>query len=225
LNGSEIGQHVIAHLGPYSIHLDTLIISWIVMALLVVGSWLITRHLKKMPRGFQNMLEVLVEFLENLLKENMSPQGYSAFPYIATLFLFILFSNLMGVIPGLVIPELKSPTGDINVTFGMALVVFILSQAYSIKARGGKGYLLSFFKPNPLFLPLNLIEQVTRPLTLAFRLFGNIFAGEVLLIILYILVPVLIPMVWSAFSIFIGVIQAYLFVMLGIAYISSAIEE
>ena len=84
---------------------------------------------------------------------------------------------------------------------------------------------MSFFKPNPLFLPLNLIELITRPLTLAFRLFGNIFAGEVLLVILYLLVPVVIPTVWSAFSVFIGVIQAYLFLMLGIAYISSSIEE
>ncbi len=155
----------------------------------------------------------------------MSPEGQSAFPYLATLFLFILFSNLLGVIPGLLVPELKSPTGDLNVTFGLALVVFLLSQGYAIRARGLPAYLLSFFRPNPLFLPLNLVEIVTRPLTLAFRLFGNIFAGEVLLLILYFLVPVVIPSLWAAFSVFIGVIQAYLFVMLAIAYISSAVEE
>lgn len=225
MNNSEIGQHTLASIGRYTIHMDTMILSWIVMGILVLGSWLITRNLEKMPRGAQNILEALVEFLQNLLRENMDPIGYSSFPYIATLFLFILFSNLMGVIPGLVVPALKSPTNDINVTFGMALVVFLLSQGYAIRARGLKAFLLSFFRPNPVFLPLNLIEIITRPLTLAFRLFGNIFAGEVLLLILYFLVPVVIPSLWAAFSVFIGVIQAYLFVMLAIAYISSAVEE
>jgi F-type H+-transporting ATPase subunit a len=225
LNNSEIGQHTLAYIGRYSIHTDTMILSWIVMGILVLGSWLITRNLEKMPKGAQNVLEALVEFLQNLLRENMDPSGYSAFPYIATLFLFILFSNLQGVIPGLVVPALKSPTNDLNVTFGMALVVFLLSQGYAIKVRGLKNFFLSFFRPNPLFLPLNLVEIITRPLTLAFRLFGNIFAGEVLLVILYLLVPPVIPSLWAAFSVFIGVIQAYLFVMLAIAYISSAVAE
>jgi F-type H+-transporting ATPase subunit a len=225
MNNEKIGQHIVVFLGRYSIHLDTIILSWLVMGILVLGSWLITRNLEKMPRTGQNIVETLVEFLQKLLEDNMSPEGQSAFPYLATLFLFILFSNLLGVIPGLLVPELKSPTGDLNVTFGLALVVFLLSQGYAIRARGLPAYLLSFFRPNPLFLPLNLVEIVTRPLTLAFRLFGNIFAGEVLLLILYFLVPVVIPSLWAAFSVFIGVIQAYLFVMLAIAYISSAVEE
>lgn len=225
MNNEKIGQHIVVFLGRYSIHLDTIILSWLVMGILVLGSWLITRNLEKMPKRGQNILEALVEFLQKLLEENMSPKGQSAFPYLATLFLFILFSNLLGVIPGLLVPELKSPTGDLNVTFGLALVVFLLSQGYAIRSRGLPAYLLSFIRPNPLFLPLNLVEIVTRPLTLAFRLFGNIFAGEVLLLILYFLVPVGIPSIWAAFSVFIGVIQAYLFMMLAIAYISSAVEE
>jgi|LFRM01.1.fsa_nt_gb F-type H+-transporting ATPase subunit a len=225
LNSSEIGKHILAYIGPYSIHVDTLLLSWLVMAVLVVSAWLVTRRLDKLPHGVQSLLEALYEFLQNLMQENMSPKGYSAFPYLATLFLFILFANLLGVVAGLLLPQFKSPTGDLNVTMAMALVVFLLSQVYAVKTHGLKGYLVSFFKPNPLFLPLNLIELITRPLTLAFRLFGNIFAGEVLLVILYLLVPVVIPTVWSAFSVFIGVIQAYLFLMLGIAYISSSIEE
>ena len=163
MNNEKIGQHILVFLGRYSIHLDTIILSWLVMGILVLGSWLITRNLEKMPRTGQNIVETLVEFLQKLLEDNMSPEGQSAFPYLATLFLFILFSNLLGVIPGLLVPELKSPTGDLNVTFGLALVVFLLSQGYAIRARGLPAYLLSFFRPNPLFLPLNLVEIVTRP--------------------------------------------------------------
>ena len=155
----------------------------------------------------------------------MSPQRL-AVPSLILPPSFSLFSlpNLLGVVVGLLLPQFKSPTGDLNVTMAMALVVFLLSQVYAVKTHGLKGYLVSFFKPNP-FLPLNLIELITRPPHLGIPAFGNIFAGEVLLVILYLLVPVVIPTVWSAFSVFIGVIQAYLFLMLGIAYISSSIEE
>ncbi|NLU41862.1 MAG: F0F1 ATP synthase subunit A [Firmicutes bacterium] len=139
---------------------------------------------------------------------------------VITLFLFILFSNLIGVIPWF-----ESPTADVNVPIGLALVVLAMMVYYGIKSKGFVGYLKSFIRPNVLFLPINLIETFTKPITLAFRLFGNIFAGELLVVILVRLIPIGVPTAFSLFHIFIGVIQAYLFFMLSLAYIAVAYEE
>jgi len=167
----------------------------------------------------QGMLEALYKFLKDTVAENMPPAAQSSFNFIATMFIFILCANMIGLLP---IEGFKSPTADVNVTLGLALLVLGATFYYGCKVRGVKEYLLSFFQPNVIFFPVHLIDMLVKPFSLAFRLFGNIFAGEVLLMILYFLVPVAVPTVWIAVSMFIGVIQAYLFAMLSIAYISSA---
>lgn len=203
-------------------HLDIFLMSWVVIIFLVVVSWLATRNLKPQPRGLQNVLETVVEFLQNLLRENVGPKGQGAFPFVATLFLFILFSNLIGLVwPGVT----KSPTEDLNVTLALALLVFSSMIYYGIKAQGLKKYLLSFFKPNFLFFPIHLIDFLVKPITLAFRLYGNIFAGAVFITILNLLFKPVIPVVGLVLGVFVGVIQAYLFLMLAMAYIASAMEE
>lgn len=203
-------------------HLDIFLMSWVVIIFLVVVSWLATRNLKPQPRGLQNVLETVVEFLQNLLRENVGPKGQGAFPFVATLFLFILFSNLIGLVwPGVT----KSPTEDLNVTLALALLVFSSMIYYGIKAQGLKKYLLSFFKPNFLFFPIHLIDFLVKPITLAFRLYGNIFAGAVFITILNLLFKPVIPVVGLVLGVFVGVIQAYLFLMLAMAYIASVMEE
>lgn len=175
------------------------------------------------------ILEATFKFLRDMVTENMPKEVQSSFNFIATLFLFILFSNMLGLLripvirlSGNEVMEFKSPTADVNVTLGLALLVLAATVYYGCKALGVKKYLLGYFQPNPVFFPIHLIDTLIRPFSLAFRLFGNIFAGEVLLMILYYLLPVGVPVVWLAFSIFVGVIQAYLFAMLSIAYISAA---
>ena len=196
--------------------------SWVVIIFLVAVSWLATRNLKLQPRGLQSVLETVVEFLQNLLRENIGPKGQGAFPFVATLFLFILFSNLIGLVwPGVT----KSPTEDLNVTLGLAILVFSSMIYYGIKVQGLKKYLLSFFKPNFLFFPIHLIDFFVKPITLAFRLYGNIFAGAVFITILNLLFKPVIPVVGLVLGVFVGVIQAYLFLMLAMAYIASAMEE
>lgn len=203
-------------------HLDIFLMSWVVIIFLVVVSWLATRNLKLQPRGLQSVLETVVEFLQNLLRENIGPRGQGAFPFVATLFLFILFSNLIGLIwPGVT----KSPTEDLNVTLGLAILVFFSMIYYGIKGQGLKKYLLSFFKPNFLFFPIHLIDFFVKPITLVFRLYGNIFAGAVFITILNLLFKPVIPVVGLVLGVFVGVIQAYLFLMLAMAYIASAMEE
>ena len=195
--------------------------SWVVIIFLVVISWLATRDLKLQPRGLQSILETVVEFLQNLLRENIGPKGQEAFPFVATLFLFILFSNLVGLVwPGVT----KSPTEDLNVTLGLAVLVFMSMIYYGIKVQGLKKYLLGFFKPN--FCSSPFISSIfVKPITLAFRLYGNIFAGAVFITILDLLFKPVIPVVGLILGVFVGVIQAYLFLMLAMAYIASAMEE
>lgn len=206
----------------FQFHLDTFLMSWVVIIFLVVISWLATRDLKLQPRGLQSILETVVEFLQNLLRENIGPKGQEAFPFVATLFLFILFSNLVGLVwPGVT----KSPTEDLNVTLGLAVLVFMSMIYYGIKVQGLKKYLLGFFKPNFLFFPIHLIDFFVKPITLAFRLYGNIFAGAVFITILDLLFKPVIPVVGLILGVFVGVIQAYLFLMLAMAYIASAMEE
>ncbi len=217
---SEIGAHVMLRIGVFTCHLDTIIMTWIVMALLVAAAVIASRRMKDVPGGFQNMVEYGVEALWGLVADNVPPRARRCFPVIATLFLFILASNLIGVVPGM-----KSPTADINVTLALATVVVGLTIYAGASVKGVWGYLIGFVKPNPLFLPLNLIELCTRAITLALRLFGNIFAGDVLVIILGKLVAYAVPTVGQAFHVFIGVLQAYLFVMLSIAYVTVAAEE
>ncbi|MEW6230016.1 MAG: F0F1 ATP synthase subunit A [Bacillota bacterium] len=217
---TEIGAHVVLRIGVFSFHLDTIIMTWIVMAVLVGLAILATRRMKDVPGGFQNMVEYGVDALWRLVEENVPPRARGCFPVIATLFLFILVSNLIGVVPGM-----KSPTADVNVTLALAAVVVGLTVYAGASVKGITGYLVGFVKPNPLFLPLNLIELCTRAVTLALRLFGNIFAGDVLVIILGKLVAYAVPTVGQAFHVFVGVLQAYLFVMLSIAYVTVASEE
>lgn len=217
---SEIGAHLVLRIGMFTCHLDTIIMTWIVMALLVAAAIIATRKMRDVPGGFQNMVEYGVEALWGLVVDNVPPRARGCFPVIATLFLFILASNLIGVVPGM-----KSPTADINVTLALAAVVLGLTIYAGASVKGVWGYIVGFVKPNPLFLPLNLIELCTRAITLALRLFGNIFAGDVLVIILGKLVAYAVPAVGQAFHVFVGVLQAYLFVMLSIAYVTVAAEE
>lgn len=196
--------------------------SWVVILFLVGISWLVTRNLELQPRRLQNILETVMEFLQALLRKNIGPKGEGAFPFVATLFLFILFSNLVGLVwPGVT----KSPTEDLNVPLALAILVFISMIYYGIKVQGLKKYLLGFFKPNFLFFPIHLIDLFVKPVTLAFRLYGNIFAGAVFITILNHLFKPVIPVVGLVLGVFVGVIQAYLFVMLAMAYIASAMEE
>ncbi|HHY98405.1 MAG TPA: F0F1 ATP synthase subunit A [Firmicutes bacterium] len=217
---SPIRGHWMVYIGRMGLHFDTVIMTWVVMAILIIMAWLATRKMRLIPSGFQNLLEWAVESLQALIRDNMGAAAAVCFPVLATLFLFILFANLIGLVPGL-----SSPTSDINVTIGLAVAVLGLTVYAGTKTKGLKKYLLSFIKPNPLFLPLNILEMFTRTLTLAFRLFGNIFAGDVLIVILGRLVMFFVPMLGQAFHVFVSILQAYLFFMLATAYIAVSLEE
>lgn len=213
-------EHSILRVGGLRFHGDTVLMSLGVSFFLLVLAFFATRRMKLVPGRLQAFMEIIVEFMEKMVLENLGEKGLVYLPYFATLMFYIFVANMTGLIPGL-----KSPTADLNITLGLAVSVVLAMQIAVIGQRGLLGWLAHFFKPNFLFVFLHLLELVTRPLTLALRLFGNIFAGEVLITILYMLAPVFVPTLWLAFSVAIGAIQAYIFTILSLAYVGISVED
>jgi F-type H+-transporting ATPase subunit a len=197
--------------------------TWFVMALLVFFSFLATRRLQMTPGGFQNTMEVFVGAIDKLLIDTMGNHGKPFFPLIATLGFFILTSNLIGLLPGL-----ESPTSNLNTTVAMALVVFFMTHIVGVQVHGIK-YLKQFMGPvwwlTPLMLPIELISHISRPVSLSVRLFGNIEGGHIVLLILFFLVPLLVPLPIIVLKILISVIQTLVFMLLSMMYIAGAMEE
>ncbi|SDF01163.1 F0F1 ATP synthase subunit A [Sporomusa acidovorans] len=216
----EIGSHHLAHFAGLTFNMDTLQMTWISMAIVIILAVLATRNLQLIPGRWQNFLEMIITALLDQIDGTMGPKGRKMAPLIITLFLFLVVSNEMGLIPGL-----TSPTNDINTTLGLALMVLVLVHVLGMINIGPIKYLKHFFEPYKVFVIINVIEELAKPITLSFRLFGNILAGEVLLLILGMLVPYVIPTAWLAFSVFVGVVQAFIFTMLSMSYLANSIGK
>ena len=219
----EIGVHDVVRFGHFSFNLDTLIITWFSMILIIIFAIFAARRLEMRPRGAQNAFEVLLDFISGLVEGTLGPKGRTLIPLISTMFIFLFTCNLMGVIPAL-----SAPTGDINTPAGMALMVFIFVNGMVIYKHGLGSYIKHYFKPYVFFFPINIIETFAKPLTLALRLFGNILAGDVLLIVLNIILPKWFPIPtigWMMFSIFVATVQAFVFSILTVSYLADAYAE
>jgi F-type H+-transporting ATPase subunit a len=206
----------------WTFHSDTLISAWIVTAVLIAFAVFVRTILKIRPGLLQSIVEIGVEGLNGTLVERMGDKGRKYFPFVATLFLFIITSNWLGVLP----LELKPPTADLNTTAGLAVLTIIMVQVFGMIDKGPIRYFKRFFEPNPVFFPLNVIEELAKPLSLSVRLFGNIFGKETVIMILSGLValPLFYPIPILALSLLIGAIQAYIFMLLTVFYISMALE-
>lgn len=218
--GHEIGGHKLAHFAGLTFNMDTLTMTWLAMAIVIILAVIATRRAAIIPRGWQNFLEMAVVALLDQIDNTMGPKGRKLAPLIITLFLFLVVANELGLVPGF-----TSPTNDINTTLGLALMVVILVHIIGIKEKGAGRYIKHFFEPYIPFVIINIIEELAKPITLSFRLFGNILAGEILLIILGMLVPYVIPTAWLAFSVFVGVVQAFIFTMLSMSYLSNSLKD
>jgi len=204
-------------------HLVVVTYTWFVMAMLALFSFLATRRMAVLPGPFQNVMEVIVGGLDNLLVETMGPDGKKFFPLIATLGLYILTSNLLGLIPGF-----ESPTANLNTTASMALVVFVMTHYVGIKVHGFK-YAKQFMGPvwwlTPIMIFIEIISHIARVISLSMRLFGNIMGEDIVLAVVLLLVPVLVPLPVFALMIFTSVIQTLVFMLLAMMYIAGAMEE
>ena len=213
---------------------ETVIISWAVMAILIIGAIAITRKLRVIPKGPQAILETGVEFLNNFSKNQFGSFAKYLGPYMGALFLFIVTANIIGVISPVEIKAfgyefippfpIRPPTRDINVTAAFAAISILLVIVCGLAARGLRGWLKNFLSPIPLMLPFNILDYGTRLLSLALRLFGNILGGYVMMGLIEGILPVALPMIFSLyFDFFDGMLQAGIFVFLTSLYISEAV--
>lgn len=200
----------------------TLVFTWITMLVLALGSYLITRNLKvegEISKG-QNILEALIETIRSQIKQISQQEPGKYLPFIGTIFIFILTANVLSIIPGFV-----APTGSLNTTIALAICVFLAVPVYGIADQGISGYLKEYVKPTFIMLPFNIISEISRTLSLAIRLYGNVMSSSIIVAILLGVIPLFFPVIIQALGLLTGVIQAYIFAILAIVYIASATTE
>lgn len=193
--------------------------TWLVMAILALGSWMVTSRLgdgETVSRR-QLMLEVVVTAIRAQIDEVGAEDPERYLPFIGALFLFIATANVLGVVPGYV-----PPTGSLSTTAALAICVLIAVPVFSVARRGVRDYLMTYLRPTPFMLPFNLIGELSRTVALAVRLYGNVMSGTVIVGILISVAPFFFPVVMQLLGLLTGLIQAYIFAILAMVYIASA---
>merc|ERR1711990_663405 len=225
----EVGTHLYWSFAGFTVHGQVLIVTWLVIATILAIAIAGTLKLEQIPKGLQNFVESVFEYVAGIAKDQIGEYEYRPWiPYVGTLFLFIFVANWYGaLIPWKLIElpegELAAPTNDINTTVALA---FLTSFAYFYAglSKKGFGYFKRYIQPIPLLLPINILEDFTKPLSLSFRLFGNVLADELTITVLTSLVPLVIPLPIMLLGIFAGSVQALIFSTLAAAYIAEALE-
>jgi len=226
---AEVGKHFYWNIAGFLVHGQVLLVLLFVFALILLLAFLGTRDNKRVPLGWQNFMESALDFVTDIAKDQLGESFYKEWvPFIGTLFLFIFGCNWTGAIfPWKLIKlpqgELAAPTNDINTTVALALLVS-LAYFYAGLSKKGLGYFKHYIEPIPVLFPLKVLEDFTKPLSLSFRLFGNVLADELTITVLTTLVPLVIPLPIMALGIFAGSVQALIFSTLAAAYIAEALE-
>lgn len=238
---------VITYIGSFPIT-NAFLTTMIVSAIIIIGSLILNKNITTIPRGFQNLVEIILEALLNLMDSVTSDRAQSKrfFPIVATIFIFVILSNWIGLLPGLgtvgveqmhhgenvLVSFIRSPSADLNLTLMLGLFAVIASQAMGIHAIGVKKYAGKFFV-NPFKKPyfvgtfvglLEIISEFAKIISFSFRLFGNVFAGEVLLLVMLSLVAYFVPLPFLFLEVFVGFIQALVFAMLTLVFFKMATE-
>lgn len=240
----SLAAETIGHIGFLPVT-NSMLLSWIASILLIVLAYFATSKLALVPKGIQNFFEMVVEFLFNtansVLEDETATKKY--FPFVATLFIFIIVNNWLGLLPGVgtigineikeghqvLVPIFRSANADLNTTLALAVTTIITVQVVGIAALGTFKYAKRYFNfkgPMEGFVGiLELMSEFSKIISFSFRLFGNIFAGEVLLTVIAFLVPVIAPLPFFFLELFVGFIQALVFTMLALVFIKGAITE
>jgi F-type H+-transporting ATPase subunit a len=225
----EVGKHFYWQIGGLEIHGQVLLVTWIVFGVLAVASLAATRNVQRIPKGMQNFMEYVLEFVQGIAKDQIGEKEYRSWvPFVGSLFLFIFVSNWLGaLVPWKLIHlpegELAAPTSDINTTVALALLVSV-AYFYAGLSKNGLGYFSRYVTASPFLLPIWVLEDFTRPLSLSFRLFGNILADELVVGVFVLLVPLVVPLVVMSLGLFTSAVQALIFATLAAVYIGEAIE-
>lgn len=197
----------------------TLIFTWVVMAMLVLSSWAVTRRLRsgvEISAG-QHALEAIIATIRSQIQGISGQDAARYLPFIASLYLFIAVANLLGFVPGY-----EPPTGSLSTTAALALLVFLAVPVYSIAQRGVRGFLRHYIEPTPFMLPFHVIGDISRTIALAVRLFGNVMSGTLVVAVLLSITPLFFPVIMQVLELVIGQVQAFIFAVLAMVYIASA---
>lgn len=215
---------------------ETLLVTWIIMALLIVlaiAARIALRKFEAIPKGVQNVIETIVEAINNLTTSSMGENNKGFAPFVGTIAIFIAVANMIGLF------GLKPPTSDVNTTLGLGVLTFLAIQFSSIRSNGFLGHIKGYFEPMPVLFPVNVIGDLAMPISLGFRLFGNIIGGVIIGTLLYgalgsisssigLSIPIfqaVIPVLAHVyFDLFAGLLQTFIFIMLTMLFIAMAIE-
>ncbi len=197
----------------------TIAFTWMLIIILSIGSWLITRRLSSEGTltRWQNLLEVLIGGINGQIREVSRQEPGPYLPFVGTLFIFIAISNILAIVPGFI-----PPTSSLSTTTALAICVFIAVPIFGIAQRGIPSYLKQYIQPTFFMLPFNIIGELSRTLALAVRLYGNMMSGTIIVAILLTITPLIFPVVMQALGLLTGLIQAYIFAILAMVYIASA---
>ena len=224
----EVGVHPTVHVLGLTIDTDIVTSTLLAVAILLfLGFRMRAKVTDGVPGKLQLFWEILVEQVNELADSAIGPQGRRFVPIGVTVFLFVLISNWIGFIPSALQPGisaeiLPAPTSDVNLPLALALFVIVWVHIESFRARGFRGYFRHYAQPYAALVPINVIEEITKPITLTFRLFGNIFSGGLMILVMTTLLPIYVvpfgEILWKPFDLFIGAIQAFIFLLLTILY-------
>ncbi|WP_158773919.1 F0F1 ATP synthase subunit A [Cobetia sp. L2A1] len=216
---SPLESVALFHLGPVPIT-QAIITTWVIMAVMVIGAYLLTRQLALLPGKRQAALELMVATLDRQIRETTGAEPTPYRDFIGTLFLFILIANWSSLVPGV-----EPPTAQLETDAALAVLVFLSVIWFGVRGAGIGGYLKSFAAPNVVMIPLNMLESVTRTFSMFVRLFGNVMSGVFVIGIVASLAGLLIPIPLMALDLLTGLVQAYIFAILAMVFITSTVED
>lgn len=219
----ELGAKTVFNLniGGYNIGItESIVIQWIMMAVIIIIALLVTRNLKNVPDKKQSVLEMIINLISGLVRENMGEKFMNFVPVIGTMAIFMLFLNLSGLI------GIDPSTKDISVTAGFAIISCFIINATAFKRIGVGGYIKAIFSQGPIMVPMNLLEKFTIPISLCLRLFINMLVGVIVMSLIYKVVPLVVPIPLHAFfDAFDGALQVYVFILLTMIFTKLGIEH
>ena len=219
MNEDALVINEVLRLGPLVVT-NTVITTWAIMAALTLASWLATRRLALDPGPLQTAVEGVVATIENAIAEVEPQNARTILPFIGTLWVFLVVANLSGLIPGI-----HSPTRDLSATAALALLVFLSTHWFGIRLDGLRGYLRHYLSPSPILLPFHLISEITRTVALAVRLFGNMMSLEMAALLVLLVAGFLVPIPILMLHVIEALVQAYIFGMLALIYVSGGIQS
>jgi F-type H+-transporting ATPase subunit a len=218
MNGDELTPAILWQLGPLQVTV-TVLTSWCITAVLALACWLFTRRLAEDPGRGQTMIEGVVGAMEQAIASSVPGQGATLLPFIGTLWILLVVTNLAGLIPGV-----HSPTRDLSTTSALAILVFLSTHWFGIRDQGVRGYLKHYLSPTPLMLPMTILSEITRTIALAVRLFGNMMSLEMTALLVLLVAGFLAPIPILMLHIIEALVQAWIFGMLAMLYIAGGIR-